>query len=541
MDKEESEVNTADIERAEEDMKEVLPPKPTEVSLLKRFLAFLFGIDLDPTMNELKAIQKQLNKAGYKYYNLKKDLILPPYPQYIFEIYEAIFALRNFFMQDTDDDAFISLIFNHYMNEELFEYESQLTKDFLSEKFKNDDMSAVRDFVNETVRVYTDTYTQDIHDKINLMYNSISVLKDFCTIDYFAFLQKFCTDMKEDDFDRNIQFIPIEKKSVEAKLEDFFLAAADMFEIETWDEQLEFLSTLPNFKPIAREKFDLMIGKLKQSNEDHSFANFAKLVSHKPTYVPRGTHRFKDIAQIHINEVKSKAEQAFNDMCEDRKEIRVHQQLEKIFGSSDIMHLPNYNVVNSNKFDAVTFDDENAISYKYAMNTAYYHTFCESYLCKEFSEILDILSMRAWSEDSKFLLGISAKYHKIMDFDKQIIQLDVQLSPSMPRGTKIQATLMNARATTSATSKLNELVTSVNTEMKALLDKGMILICEVYKAMKTLLDDCKSPSHSLINNWSDVDTYLPEPSAKVLTSCEFKLRSFINLQGYADSLNNLKD
>ena len=94
-----------------------------DIGLFEKLFNFIVGRKADSQRPALKAIQKQLNKTGYKYYNLRKEKILPDFARLVFHIYEAVAPLREFFLLRNEESFYENIVIHSYLTEDQIKME----------------------------------------------------------------------------------------------------------------------------------------------------------------------------------------------------------------------------------------------------------------------------------------------------------------------------------------------------------------------------------------------------------------------------------
>ena len=100
-----------------------------------RLLSFIVGHDISSNSGSraLKSMQRQLNKSGYKYFNLKKDLMNAQFAKFIYQVYSAVAPFREYFIQNTQDDFYAAQVLNYSLNDEQHEIVVKLSEECIQE------------------------------------------------------------------------------------------------------------------------------------------------------------------------------------------------------------------------------------------------------------------------------------------------------------------------------------------------------------------------------------------------------------------------
>ena len=494
-------------------------------------LDLILGRESDPQRKELQLAQKQLNKSGSRFFKLSRDRLLPSFASFLYGVYEAVDPLREFFLTNTSDKYYSQAVLRYFTSEKLDGLVEAVSKDALEERGKDREFAVLKEDARKLFDNLTTVANRDLAGKANAMFNAVSVLKQFCLIDYFALLKRFKPDLVEHRFEPGVVFGQLPKKFALDIVPDFLLAAVNLLSVEDWDSQLEFVASLPGFKEFDRKRFDDMFEKLNKMNSLAVFSNFGRLLLHDPAYTTSPQFPSEDIAKAYLDSLSHTMEETLAEIDTKKKNELLEQQMKDVFGGIDIMELQNYTAESSEVLEdlPVDLDGGKKLAYTHHAQAKYFHTFAEVYLGKKLLEFVENFAVRAELYGGEYAAKFSAEYHQMLSVNDEIMKLDMELGQGFPNGYKI-ATLADAAGRShDAAEKLYTEVSNENKKFAEQLGTGMGILQGVYKKITNLLEDRKSISPAIAKNWNTIDDYLREPSLQTLTDAHTRLSHFISL------------
>ncbi len=494
-------------------------------------LDFILGRESDPQRRELQAVQKQLNKTGYRFYKFSKERLLAPFAVFIYEIYEIVDPLREFFLENTANKYYAHAVIEYFKTEKINHLVDTVSDESLTERGKNMEFPALAEEAHKSFNALTATFGKELSGKVNAMYNSVVALKQFCMIDYYIILRRFKPDLEEHKFIPHLSFGQIGKKSAVDIVPDFLSAAVNLLCVDDWTAQMEFISTLPGFKGFDDKKLGELHDKLLKMNSLSVFANFGKLFLHDPSYTAASSFPAEDIVKAYLDELSHEMEETLQDIDTKKKNELLEKQMKEIFGGAEILELQNYTEDSSEILEGirVNLEEGKQISYSKCMQAKYFHSLVNTYLSKNLLEFVENFSVRAEIRGSEYTAKFSAEYHQMLAIDDEIKKLDMELGQGFPNGYKIAVLADAAARSSDAAEKLYAEVSSVNKAFADQLGEGMNILHTVLRKLTELLEDKKSISPAIVKNWNNIDEYLREPTLKTLTESTTRLTTFVAL------------
>lgn len=498
-------------------------------SFFSFILDFILGRSSNPQRKALKEAQKQLNKAGYRFYNLNHEKVLPSFANELYDIYAAIGQLREFFLSQNDNKYYANACLTHFMDEKILKICSLLEKDSLNKRGKAIEFNQLKTDTNNQFETLRKVFSAEVADKVNAMYNAVIVLKDFCTLDYYALLRQFAPNLEENNFQLRMTFLSVDKKYVEEFISDFLTAASKLLVVADWSDVITFLSALPGYRQIDMNRYLAMYDSLLTMNTLRVLTNFGKLVFNNIEYVLPSEFPAENIVSAYLDNFKQTLDENLEEINIQKKTEKLESQMQMVFGTDIISELQNYTVDASARLAEVQTEEEDCIHYSKCEQVRFFHALADCYLRKELMDFVKIFTVRAQIDGNDYSADFSAMYHQMLEADEEIMRLDMQLGMGFPTGYKLSTLLNMAHKLSDAADKLKEEVDAVNKQFEQQLAEGMGKLHAILAKIKELLVDIKSLSPAIVKNWGNMDDFLHEPALKTLSTADSKLSSFIAL------------
>ncbi len=494
-----------------------------DIGLFEKFFNFLVGKHSDSQKTALKAIQKQLNKAGFKYYNMRNDKILPDFAKLVFHIYEAVAPLREFFLLHNEELFYEDVVLHAYMSEKQLKMVEYLTESSVSEASKRMSFADLQNNCSKAFAILKNEFTENRVARITSMNSSLVILRHFCVFDFYAMLKKFCFDLKENDFITTPKFSSMSKEYFDASVFDFLNNIENLLFVEDWSEQIEFISHIPGYKLFDEQKFYACVDLIKKLNTERIFSKFAKLFFHDTKYEMIVSITPKDVVKPFLEKQNQQLKELISNVYAVKRSERIESLQESLFGTSAIVPLKNYN----EEFSEMLAAAKSPSVYSLCAQMMYLHNFISSVLQPQITSFVDIFGMRAIA-DNKYTSQMTSEFHALVELDAEMIRLDNQLGPSFPRGYKIAGMLEN-KGKSETLSKLESEVNTVNAEFNKILSQSLVLFKLLGDKLQCLLVDANTTSPVLLKNWKDIDQFFTTPVVPSLTDISTGIENFVAL------------
>ncbi len=497
-----------------------------ERGLFSKLVDFLLGRAADDNSRDLKLIQKRLFKSGCKFYNVSKDKVLVDFAELLFDVYKTIAPLREFFLARNSDAYYADALIRYFMSDQQTKMYTVLEASHIEEVAQKMDFDPLKEKVLKTYSAFEKSFELDVAARINEVYNTVLILKQFCILDYYVILRNFSGELKENVFTDQVKFYPMAKGYFTETIPDFLSNTANLLTVEDWNDTFSFLGMLPGYKNVEVKAFTELIDRLMLIQAKGAFADFGRLFTHDVAYSFSATTSRKEIVTPFVEEVKQSVKEVLDTLYAQRKSELVTQQVKKVFGDNLAAPLKNYNKDMAMQIADIAPGED--IRYTHWQRVYYYHCFFEAFLRSEIPYFADIFGVRAIAADTKYTSRLSAEFHSLEEIESEILKLDMNLGANFARGYKLQSAAERA-TTPDGVAKFRMEVDQINVDFNKLIKFAIRQMKSILVKFKELLNDYNTVSHVLVENWDEVDRSLKEPAGKVLPEIGNSMKNFLVL------------
>ncbi len=492
-------------------------------NIFLRFIDFLLGRDSNGSTAELKFLNKQLQKGGYRYYNFNKDKLTVSFAEMIYDIYKAVAPLREFFLQKNDDEYYARMTLMYYLSETQRKELAFISVENITELAKKGAFTKLTEDVKRSLLDFEHGFNQDLVYSVNYSYNSILKLKQFCTFDFYALLRRFTPELRENSFDSMPKFYNATGRLCCEPIVDLFTSAETLLTVSDWSPILKIISQMPGYTEVSEKEFMRVIALVMVMGDAMVFTRLSKILKNDKDFDLKPVVYNKEIVRPFLENQRITVKETLASLFKQYKLGQIKEMEKRTFLDYQVLPLQNYN-----KKESVNYENYGVNGFLLCDSIMYLNAYFNAYLRIEVYEFMDIFCVRAQSSDRNFVSDFSMVYHDLLEEQKQIDVLDAQLDPKFPTGYKIASFLDKIKNDPDVSFQLNMEINTINTEMGNLLKSSLENILKIDNQFKELVSD-KVSSTGLISNWEEIERYYSNPIVPSLNSIVEHLDNFITL------------
>ena len=244
-----------------------------KVSFFQRIIESFFGSN-DPEAlkrKQLKAIAKDLAKSHSNFYKLSSDEIQPALPKLFFQIYKIISPAQTFFQTLNNPATLKNQIVMNSLSEAQLNLLEEITEQAIREKVKTVPVEELAEQVQSQLDQFISSFDMEKVNKIDYLYTTLQHFQSFCLYDYFFFLKKFCSSIREKDFAEVPKFDAIPSKYIKDDLKDFISIAWVLERDADWAGLFTFFKSARGIEPIQLRAWTSLLSKLNNLKRDRIF------------------------------------------------------------------------------------------------------------------------------------------------------------------------------------------------------------------------------------------------------------------------------
>jgi len=290
---------------------------------------------------------------------------------------------------------------------------------------------------------------------------------------------------------------------------------------------LDILKDYRGVEVVSRNGWKKLLRKLQEIQRTKVFELVIKHVDNNPFYKP-SPHAYREkIVESYLAKVKTQTELTIQKMAKEKETKSVEFLCKKIFGTSSVSRMINYN----EKMNAL-FQKKILGGFIYVNPLNYIKAFLVDYNKKMIKDIVDMLIVKGKWTTNILSQQLSDGYQQLVDITDQLFEFDESLAEDTPIGTKLKNILVRADKDKKYARILRQMLKELNDNAKKIMydaAQGLIILA---KNLKNLLDDYSKQPHELIINWKEIDTHTDNTIKDRLVNIYKKIYYFIKLLQY---------
>ena len=488
-------------------------PKHEEQSgsegFFERILGALFGVG-DPEREKkrlLKTLGKQLAKEKYKFYKPRSGEMEPALAKLLWEIYRTISAARKL-IQPSEIGAGLKFVaIESKLSEKQRDLREELDEKTIRERARGTDVKELASQIKETLINFVGTFDAAQVKAINGVYNQLRTFVEFCHFDYYFTLKKFDSSISEDSFGYKPKFDSINGEYVIDDLRDFLDVAVSLSPDMDWDGIFDLMAMYKGVEVVDRAAWAKISKSLFAILQSGVLERIVQHATREPQYVAKPSRTNTRIIEPYLTEVKSSVEGVLNRIVSERRNSKIEQLVQQIFGTTVVARTKNYTAKNN-----VVLQKNNSDGYQYTEALNYLKAYLLDFFKKDVRELVqDLLIVRGkWTTNIQ-AQQISDAYHAILSNSEQIVSFDDSLADEGERGQKIRRAMGRVVERDPSTKKhLVGLLKETNDEAGRLINDSAQNLIIIGKSLKLLIEDFDRKEHEMITNWKELDNSIED-------------------------------
>lgn len=473
---------------------------------------------------KLKAIAKNLSKVRYKFYKVNSGEALPSLAKFFYDIYKAIAPSQTMLRSMANDAAVKHMIIEFFMSERQKKLEELLSEESIIAKAKQIPIKRLAPQVKEALNQFCTDFDGERIGAIESMYKLFTLFRDFCLYDYYFFLKKFDSSIRENDFSAAPHFDKINADYITEDLKDFIAVAWPIPSDTDWTLLVNMLKEKRGSEPISVNILRKITARLSAVRSSHAFEMMIQLIAKDPAYAPKFKTSQTVIAEPFIEKFRSGVLEVIRDLEAQEKGSKVNDLVTKVFDGQPSGFLKSYTSDMSE-----TLEGKNLTPYIYADPLNYLKGFLLEYVKKDIREYCELVLIRGQWSAAPISQAMSNAYNDLLGASDTITKFDAELAEDGPIGIKIKTLLPRTVKENDARNIINRLVNDANE-----LAKGHIMECtknlvSIGKVIKSLIEDEAKKKPEMINNWQELERNSERPPQEVGTDVYKKIYLFAQL------------
>lgn len=499
------------------------------LSIFDKIINFITGLSDEERIKQkkLKEIARDLKSSRNKFYNYKKDIILPLLGKKFYELYRLLQYLAKYFDINAHKNSIKFTLFDLFIDKKVEKLKEQLEFNAINNLLKNsqnikESVEKIKSILNE----YIKSFTIEVVRRIDYTYNLIVDFSNLTRFDWLFLLKKFDTEITEVNFTYTPNFEPIEGKYI---IEDL-ITLNDY--LETIDFNKDWKYIFEYLKLISQDNNTINVMKkaiqiCRELKKDGQLTKIIQLINKDPFFTPKNFASNTKIVNDYLVEFQRGVRDSIDKTLKEIKKEKIDALLLNIFQKTTIIRLKNYN---EKLNDYLIKKGTMGLQYIEPLN--YLKAFILDYCKGEIKSRIDELLIKGtWCTNTE-----SSSYSSLLDhFNKisdMILEFDNSLSEDESYGKSIKKLTLSIKHDNLALSNLKKLIINIDNEAYSILVESIKILTYTANKLKLLIDDYNSKTPKIIIDFNKIKWSFSEDPGAELTRLYTKVVNFIALLKY---------
>ncbi len=237
---------------------------------------------------KLKAVLKSFSKTKYRsFYKPSTYEVQPTFAKLFYDIYKIVYPAQNALKSTTNAGLIKHQIISFCLSEKQVNLLESFSEEGITALTKQMDLDSVVGKVEANLTIFQDEFTSERITRIENLYKSYNLLKDFCTYDYYMLLKRFTSALVEGNFDAVPEFRKTNAEYVVDDMKDFITVSyAITDESIVWSDLFEFLKQTRGNELIPQGTWKKIIAKIRSIQLSRAFELMIKHMTSSPDFTP---------------------------------------------------------------------------------------------------------------------------------------------------------------------------------------------------------------------------------------------------------------
>jgi len=503
--------------------------KTSSITFFDKIIEFFTGISSDERIKQkkLKDIYKKFRRLKYKFYNFKKDQILPPLGQYFYDIYRMCQNIQRYFDIKVHSKSIKQTVFEIFSNEKQKNLAEELDKDNINNfiNLRPNTKELIED-IKIKLTEYIKSFTPEVIKRINSTYNNVADLSNIISFDWFSLMHKFDPEITEANINYKPDFELIEGKYI---LDELIVIADALETINFNNDWKDILFYLKSFSDDVNNQKVLkkLLQYIKILKKDEYILLLIKLIYKDPFFKPKQFSSKSTIVQDYLYNFQLDVKRVVELQLKKIKKEKINKLLSDIFGTTAIIRLKNY----SQRTNQL-IQKKNVSGFRFIDPLNYLKAFLLDFCKGEIKARIDFLIIKGtWvtSSHSQEYSRLLEEYNKLTD---RVVDFDNSCAEDEYYGKNIRKLSFAVSHDPNAKILLNKTIYKIDQEAMGLINDGIRLFNQSAEKFKSIIDDYNSQTPKIIVNFHTLKWDYVNDFPEEFEMINNKLFNFINLLKY---------
>jgi hypothetical protein len=494
--------------------------------LMDKVFSFFSGEGLtDEKQNMLKGIAKELSQNKYaKFFRVRTEEVDPSLLSFLFSVYKTIYPIKIFMRDEIKMAKLRHITVESCIDPNIKETVKKLDPAYLETKLHSMNGEALIKEIQADVDMLVNQFDHNHIKTANHRYELASALSQLVNYNFPGFFKKFDPHFADGSFLVEPKFPAVKTILIIDQIGDFLTATQALRPEEDWIGLLNVLKECEGQELVIPEQFYAMLKTLREIHTTKIMELMIQYTLRNPVWQFKHSVFNETIGDIWLEAKKNDAYVFITRINNAKKASQINALTKQIFESSDLSRLDNYTVQISE-----SLRKKNVDYYLYAEGVNFLKAFMNDYLDKEIKEMCDILLIRGQWTNNTLSREMSDAFHRVLDSEVSISDLDVVLSEDGADGSRLRAAMLRIDRDPTQARYINSIIAKVNDEALDIVNEAAQELIVVGKHLKNLIEDVEKKHPELLVNWREINLASKEPIHQRMIGNFKKINYFVQL------------
>lgn len=452
---------------------------------------------------QLKNIAKNFGKQRYKFYKHQSNQVLPSYASFLWETYKLVGPLQALFGSVKNPNTYKNWIISASLTSQQHELYEQLSEEAILEAARQQELAVVVADTRKKLAAFTASFTQEIVDSMDAAYTNLLLLQSFSNYDYYFNLKKFCSTLRERDFNASPKFEALDAEYIADDLKDFAALLTPLpLESQSWTNVFSIIKENKGFDPVPLNQWNKLLNRFRDIRMNNTFDMMIQLITENPNYTSQYREHNERIADSFVDKLRTDTESVLKRLQTEQSTSKNNNLLSQIFGTTDIVRLKYYTEAGNEMFAK-----RQLAGYTLYKPLNYLKAFLLDYVKKDVRDFCELVLVRGKWIATPQAANMSDAYNNILGVSDKISAFDETLADSSELNTKFKSYCLRADRDVEARKVLQNILRDVNGDAHELIVKATQQLVIIGRFTKALLEDYEKPTKELLMNWKELEHF----------------------------------
>lgn len=489
----------------------------------------LFSGPNDPASGKKKLMRLVVKNLGTnkfsKFYKVKTGAIQPVFAEFFYSIYKTVSSAQIFMQNAAKSNVLKQLTINAFLDDKQLALQGGLSAESIQTRSKGMAPKELSSKLRGELEAVTSVFKGPAAGTADGCYNLILIFTSFVSFDFFGLLRKFDGSMQERNFTSPPRFGEIRGEQVIRAMQEFLEVIGCLDPDVDWKPVHRVLKSYKNMDVVVPDQWSKVLQQVRELKRSNMLELMVRHITANPMWQPKmAVPPNEHIVEPYVDSLKVSTISAIESILNAKRNAKVRELAQTVFGNDDINRLRYYTAQNNEKFIKKNFDGFTLIT---GLNLL--KAFFADYYQKDIKEFCDLLLIRGQWYSSSLSKQLSDGFHQGRFLLDKLNAFDETLAENGPNGSRLKASLVRADRDKSQAKYIRIILNSVNEDAENMIKVAAQVFTIIERNFQAVLDDHQKTTHELIINWKELEAACPEPLIPKMTLIHQKLTAFIQI------------